>query len=129
MSSNGLSGKIHCHILRREMAFLPCASSSNVFSHLEQAYGFSPVWILTCIFRMSLTKCMFTFESEKRLLFYMDPLMYLHFTPCFKCLVTFGAIKWIISFVGSVMFLQLYTVWSFHVFLSSVMCLQMGSLA
>ena len=24
---------------------------SNVFSHMEQAYGYSPVWILSCFFR------------------------------------------------------------------------------
>ena len=159
---------------------------SNVFSHMEQAYGYSPVWILSCFFKSTfvyvschfppvwvlicvfkwalwlntlshfekgngfstlwilvkclftfgagiwlftcvdpymyiqnvIEECMFTFESEKRFLFHMDPFMYLHFTPCFKCLVTFGAIKWIISFVGSIMFLQLFTVLFgfFHVF-------------
>ena len=61
--------------------------------------------------------------------------MYLHFTTCFKCCVTFGAIKWTISFVGSVMFLQLFTfcLGPFMFFSRSCMCrfmcLQMGFLA
>ena len=57
------------------------------------------------------------------------------YNTCFKCLVTFGAIKWTISFVGSFMFLQLFTFCfgPFLFFSSSCMgpfmCFKMGYLA
>ena len=66
---------------------------SNVLSHLVQAFGFSPVWIISCIFRLS---------QNVLLCIFISPLV-------FYCLVTFGAIKWTSLFVGSVIFLQLFT--------------------
>jgi hypothetical protein len=79
--SNGPPCWMPCHIWSRQMSSLLCGSfhvSSNrvnVFSHMEQANGFSPVWILSCLFKPC--KCFLTYGTGKWLLSCVDPFIYL----------------------------------------------------
>ena len=66
-------------------------SRTNYFSQLGQGKGFSPVWILSCLFNV--WKWNVTFGASKWPLFCVSHVMFFKITLVFKGLVTFGTGK------------------------------------
>ena len=76
-------------------------------SHLEHVNGFSPVWVLSCTFKLPLW--LKAFLTGKWFLSCVGPFMLIQMSTFLKSLITLGPGRWLCSCVGPFMNLQIRT--------------------